>query len=197
MKDDKTKQAHDLTPPASGDVTDSGRPLPGVDSKRRTLLKKTGGVAAGAVLLSPLMPKKWQKPAIDVVGLPVHAQTSPAATTTATPKARVESYSIELQEGVVIYSVILTGATGPIGDTGPIESQDLVAVGTIDAGTSDEVIREPVRIRSTTANLEQGSGTDILPLDLMSGTYTSKLSSPNLNVEVPENLVSMPPSLEV
>ncbi len=85
MKDDKTTPSHDLTPRADGDVTDSGSPL---HSKRRTLLKKTGTVTATAALATWLLPKQWQKPVIDVVGLPLHAQTSPAvATTVATTRA--------------------------------------------------------------------------------------------------------------
>ncbi len=44
-KDDKTTPAHDLTPRANGDVTDSDSPPPHyrVDGKRRKLLKNTGG----------------------------------------------------------------------------------------------------------------------------------------------------------
>ena len=80
MKDDKTTPVRDLTPRADGDVTDSGSSL---HSKRRTLLKRTGTVTATAALATWLLPKQWQKPAIDVVGLPLHAQTSPAVVTTA------------------------------------------------------------------------------------------------------------------
>ncbi len=80
MKGDKTTPAHDLTPRTDGDVTDSGSPP---HSNRRTLLKKTGTITATAALATWLLPKQWQKPVIDVVGLPLHAQTSPAVATTA------------------------------------------------------------------------------------------------------------------
>ncbi len=47
-------------------------------SKRRRLLKKTS--AGAAVLAVWLLPKKWQKPVVNVVGLPAHAQMSPVGT---------------------------------------------------------------------------------------------------------------------
>ena len=70
-----------------------------------------------------LLPKKWQKPAIDAVGLPVHAQTSPAvATTAATTEAPtttataapvgVTTYTItyEMNEGRVRHDITLESA---------------------------------------------------------------------------------------
>ncbi len=123
-KDDKPTKAHDLTPRTDSDVADSDSPPPyRVDGKRRKLLKNTGGVAAGAALLLPLMPKKWQKPAIDVVALPVHAQTSPAVattvaittapTTTATAApVGVTAYTLtyEMNEGRVRHDITLESA---------------------------------------------------------------------------------------
>ncbi len=70
-------------PHTNGDVTASGSPSTGVEGNRRKLLKRTARATATAALATWLLPKQWQKPAIDVVGLPVHAQTSPAVATTA------------------------------------------------------------------------------------------------------------------
>ncbi len=186
-KDDKPTKAHDPTPRTDSDVTDSSSPSAGVDGKRRTLLRKTSAATATAALASWLLPKKWQKPAIDVVGLPVHAQTSPAvATTAATTEATtteatttaatttaalamVRIYNVERLGNVVVHSVSLTGATGPIG------ANDLVAKVTF-GGTE-----KTIAITNTNVAVR-----DMLPSGV-TGTYTSVLSSPTGNVVVPES----------
>ncbi len=112
MKDDKTTPAHDLTPRADSDVADSGSSSVGVDDRRRKLLKNTATATATAVVAVGLLPKKWQKPTIDAVGLPVHAQTSPAvATTAATTEATTTAATTEATTTAATTEATTTAST--------------------------------------------------------------------------------------
>ncbi len=162
-KGDKPKKAHGLTPCANGDVTDSGPSSAGVNGKRRILLKKTG--AATAVLTTWMLPKKWQKPAIDVVGLPVHAQTSPSPfrdlVTTTDDVVRVTKY--EFTENGVRHNITLNKtAVAAISFKFEISFNGrVIAASTF---TFDQLLRE-YNIRFTVSFTETGTYTSVLSSD--------------------------------
>jgi hypothetical protein len=58
------------------------------DTSRRDFMKKTLA-AGGAISVVSFLPKKWLKPAVESVALPVHAQISAVPTATASPTGRV------------------------------------------------------------------------------------------------------------